>query len=371
MRSITRRCIKEGSFLSNVELMSNKRNASLDIAKAICIILMVIGHSGCPTYLHDFVYMFHMPCFFFISGWLLSNKYLSDLKKGLYQKTKASYFPFVKWTLIFLIFHNVFASMHIYENCYSSQMFIERIVRTLTMTGGESLLGGFWFLISLFWASIISLLFFYILSKKDILTEKNISGGVILTVIIAIFLHFIPIKLPQMFGEQTLLAIAFYMSGYLCRKKDIHFDHPLMTTLLLLLVPAIAACIIELNMVTVHGWLVLAFYVIAIAGVIGVVLLSRELSKHRFALILAYIGGKTLYVLVFHLLAFKFVSFLYICINDLPIKLLTSFPVLEETNTWLWIVYSIVGVIIPLLFWKLSNYLKLTALYRITFVKQK
>ena len=27
------------------------------------------------------------------------------------------------------------------------------------MTGSESLLGGFWFLISLFWASIISLLF--------------------------------------------------------------------------------------------------------------------------------------------------------------------------------------------------------------------
>ncbi len=52
--------------------MRNNRDKSLDIAKAICIILMVVGHSGCPTYLHDFVYMFHMPCFFF-HKWLAAK----------------------------------------------------------------------------------------------------------------------------------------------------------------------------------------------------------------------------------------------------------------------------------------------------------
>ena len=157
--------------------MRNNRDISLDIAKAICIILMVVGHSGCPTYLHDFVYMFHMPCFFFVSGWLLNDKYIADLKTGLLQKAKGSYYPFVKWTLIFLLFHNVFALMHIYENSYSWQTFMERIVRAFTMTGSESLLGGFWFLISLFWASIISLLFLNILSRRCLLAENTISGG--------------------------------------------------------------------------------------------------------------------------------------------------------------------------------------------------
>lgn len=180
MKSITRKCIKEDNILTNATIIRkvrNNRDKSLDIAKAICIILMVVGHSGCPTYLHDFVYMFHMPCFFFVSGWLLNDKYITDLKMGLIQKAKGSYYPFVKWTLIFLLFHNVFASMHIYENSYSWQTFIERIVRAFTMTGSESLLGGFWFLISLFWASIISLLFLNILSRKYLLTENNISGG--------------------------------------------------------------------------------------------------------------------------------------------------------------------------------------------------
>ena len=84
-----RKCIKEDSILTNTSIirkMRNNRDKSLDIAKAICIILMVVGHSGCPTYLHDFIYMFHMPCFFFVSGWLLNDKYITDLKNGLIQK---------------------------------------------------------------------------------------------------------------------------------------------------------------------------------------------------------------------------------------------------------------------------------------------
>ena len=65
--------------------MGQKRDLTLDLAKAICIILMVIGHSGCPDYLHRFIYMFHMPCFFFISGYLLNDKYLTNLKTGLWR----------------------------------------------------------------------------------------------------------------------------------------------------------------------------------------------------------------------------------------------------------------------------------------------
>lgn len=337
--------------------MEEQRDKSLDIAKAICIILMVVGHSGCPTYLYDFVYMFHMPCFFFVSGWLLNDKYITDLKTGLIQKAKGSYYPFVKWTLIFLLFHNVFVSMHIYENSYSWQTFIERIVRAFTMTGSESLLGGFWFLISLFWASIISLLFLNMLSRMRLLTEKYISGGVILTLLVTIFWHYISVALPQMFWERTLLATAFYMSGYICRKKNMHFDYPLIECLLLLIVPSIAAFFVKLNMVTVQGWFVLVDYAIAMAGTMGIVLLSRELSRHRIAPILAYIGNKTLYILVFQYLAFKLVSFVYLHFNGLPIDLLTMFTVLEETNSWMWIVYVLSGIIFPLAIWELIHHI--------------
>jgi len=146
------------------------------------------------------------------------------------------------------------------------------------------------------------------------------------------------------------------MSGYICRNKNMHFDYPLIAGLLLLIVPAIAAFFIKLNMVTVQGWLVLVDYVIAMAGTMGIVLLSRELSRHRIVPIFTYIGDKTLYILVFHFLAFKFVSSIYLHFNGLAIDLLTMFPVLEETNSWMWIVYVISGIIFPLAVWELIHH---------------
>ena len=157
--------------------MGQDRNCALDIAKAICIILMVIGHSGCPDYLHRFIYMFHMPCFFFISGYLLNDKYLTNLKTGLWKKIKGSYYPFVKWSVIFLLLHNAFAYLHIYDASYSLKEIAIKFVRILTMTGSEQLLGGFWFLISLCWASIATILLFHFMRKLNHLAFINKSGG--------------------------------------------------------------------------------------------------------------------------------------------------------------------------------------------------
>ena len=166
-----------------------QRNQTFDIAKAICIILMVIGHSGCPSYLHDFIYMFHMPCFFFISGYLLNDKYLTDVKRGFVQKARGSYYPFVKWTLIFILFHNLFAFLYIYDSYYSLPIFAERIIRAFTLTGSEQLLGGFWFLISLFWSSIISLAYLSLLNKTNRVTGLYILGGVIFLLLLATCWH--------------------------------------------------------------------------------------------------------------------------------------------------------------------------------------
>lgn len=93
-----------------------KRDITLDISKAICIILMVVGHAGCPKYLCDVVYLFHMPCFFFISGLLFNEKYFANLSFGITKKLKSYYVPFVKWELLFLLFHNAFATLHIYDS---------------------------------------------------------------------------------------------------------------------------------------------------------------------------------------------------------------------------------------------------------------
>lgn len=56
--------------------VKKKRIVFIDIAKAICIILVVLGHyvpDNSPDWyvtLHDIIYTFHMPLFMFASGYV-------------------------------------------------------------------------------------------------------------------------------------------------------------------------------------------------------------------------------------------------------------------------------------------------------------
>lgn len=65
------------------------RDKTIDVLKGIGIILVVIGHSGCPNLLKDFIYSFHMPLFFIASGYFFNENYLESKKKYFEKKYKA------------------------------------------------------------------------------------------------------------------------------------------------------------------------------------------------------------------------------------------------------------------------------------------
>lgn len=48
--------------------IKKERDKSIDIARGLAIILVVVGHSGINQYFWNLIYFFHMPLFFFISG---------------------------------------------------------------------------------------------------------------------------------------------------------------------------------------------------------------------------------------------------------------------------------------------------------------
>lgn len=49
------------------------RNTAIDAMRGLCIVLVVVGHTkGVPPQLHKFIYSFHMPAFFFLSGYLFN-----------------------------------------------------------------------------------------------------------------------------------------------------------------------------------------------------------------------------------------------------------------------------------------------------------
>ena len=93
-------------------------NPSVGYLKALGILLMVFGHSGNTNHINHFIYMFHMPLFFIASGYCFKDKYLSTPRKYIYNKVKGIYWPYVKWSLLFLLLHNVCFNLHLYSDQY-------------------------------------------------------------------------------------------------------------------------------------------------------------------------------------------------------------------------------------------------------------
>lgn len=88
-----------------------ERNITLDIAKGLCILLVVIGHyvpesaPGWYMWFVDFVYTFHMPLFMWISGFL----YVKTLRNENYgqfimRKLKRLMIPYLVVSVIIITF---------------------------------------------------------------------------------------------------------------------------------------------------------------------------------------------------------------------------------------------------------------------------
>ena len=107
-----------------------------------------------------------MPLFFIVSGYCFKEKYLHEPISFVWKRIKGMWWPYVKWGLFFLILHNIFFHWNIYndkygyhgivQHLYSMDDFINHAKNIFLMTQTECLLGGYWFLSSLFWGSLIA-----------------------------------------------------------------------------------------------------------------------------------------------------------------------------------------------------------------------
>lgn len=148
--------------------MKSSYNPIIGYLKAFGILLMVFGHSesGIPHTM-GFIQMFHMPLFFIASGYCFKLKYLNAPRQYLYHKVKGIWWPYVKWGLLFLLLHNLFFHLNLYNEQYGwlgmgSHLYslpeIGHIAfdNVFKMREAEQLLGAYWFLNALFFGSLIA-----------------------------------------------------------------------------------------------------------------------------------------------------------------------------------------------------------------------
>lgn len=331
--------------------MNANRNKSIDIVKGICIILMVIGHSGPPKVIYDLIYMFHMPCFFIISGMLFKEKYVHDIKKFLLRKGSSLWKPFVIWNLIFILFHNLLVYLNLHKDVYSIGDFYLNIKATILMIYPDLLLSGFWFLTSLMYASIFSLLYYKIVG----MSQLKLLFGIALSATIAFLLNYFAIGYHYI-SDLNCFATTYFITGTFISRIEIK-NNNLRNSLAIIaiIVGAISSLFISSEMPTVKYNLFFPYFIISTTMSWGIITVCRNIKVNYFTSKLIKIGECTLDILIFHFLALKLVSLIKIVHYGLPWERLRDFPVIYEENDFYWILYAIFGLTISLVVMKIVH----------------
>lgn len=171
----------------NIEM----RNPDVTCTKAVGIMLMVLCHAGigCQGVV-AFVYMFHMPLFFFLSGYCLKEKHFAQPHVFAWRRVKGVWWPYAKWSLVFLALHNLFFALNIYNGEYGWQgngshlygwgEIVERAGGILLlMHKHEQLLGGYWFMRTLLRGSLIAFALLWLVHITNRKTKLHTAYGLI------------------------------------------------------------------------------------------------------------------------------------------------------------------------------------------------
>lgn len=314
---------------------------------------MVIGHSDCPIFLHDFIYLFHMPFFFFISGWFCKQSTALWGRDGLsvkiLKRIKRLYLPFVIYCLAFLLLSIISKA------CWGTDYFgVDRITLPMVikvfvnMEAPTDLLGATWFIRSLFFAAVIIDISLYAWGK----TKYGKYYLLAQFFIIAVFMKSFPPGTPVI----RQLALIFYGGSFFmlgCCFKDLfrkltECAWTLPVSIILLVAGTLLA---PGSMLKVNGmWNSILYFIEAIPGILTILIISSFLDRlKRNDSALSYIGLNTRVILFLHFTAFMAVNALLVLFMDIDRSMITSFPVIHSLNGCWWILYSVAGTSIPLL----------------------
>lgn len=175
----------------------------IDVAKGIGIILVLIGHIFHRGMI-DFIYLFHMPLFFFLSGFTMSPQ------NGLHflsKKIKSLIVPYFSFLLLI-------TTINVIDSIISGSLSLKDIIKpyTSSLYGGAILRGDFgayWFITVLFLSLLI--LNWMIINMKN----KHATICIVLMYVFSFIDSFYLDKSPPFAINIVLQSIPIMYIGYL------------------------------------------------------------------------------------------------------------------------------------------------------------
>lgn len=286
-------------------MSSKKRMIWADLLKAFSIICIIAGHTGI-SFVCYFVQTFHVPIFFFISGYFYKNRSIGE---SIAKSAKRNIMPYL-FICLFLLIYNLIISVVDYFINGGDPQFIEVIIgwfcafifsRTYesTILGYKIYsVGASWFLPAFF----ISYMVFALICRSK---YKNI-----ISVAVTLLGYFISlfIKLPWHI-ETALECIVFMSAGHIFREHNFIEKLDLKKWLI---ITAVWLFGILRNLIT-GTWsdyasssfrcFFIGDIIISVCGIISLIYIAKSFEKFNKSKIIraiAVYGQNTMTVLSFH-----------------------------------------------------------------------
>ena len=263
---------------------TKKRNNEFDIAKAMGIFLVILGHmpSMVPKSIRIWIFSFHMPLFYFIAGYFARDiKNGLELRQFIKRKWKGLIIPYIIYSCLFLF-------LDIVSGRVGSNQIISEIESILLGAQGVQ-----WFLYGLF---VVSLLF----AIARLIKPKKIRGCFVIgCILLGCMLHFWGIENRFQLAS-SLYGVGFYYLGFLKRDK-VQYD--MKKALIFLIVSVVGVGILSrqysvgiLDMKVNAHIDILMNYLLALCSIYVILYISHIIKSSNFASIfLKYIGKNSLY----------------------------------------------------------------------------
>lgn len=270
----------------------------IDILKGLGIILVILGHLRVSYDVLNYIYLFHMPLFFFISGYLMNVKKYDSLYQLIKKKSKTLLIPYLTLSVVSIIVYSIIGESDI-DISQAFQSLIEGKRNEIYYNV------PLWFLTGLFVVEVV----YYIL-------KKNVRNDVILLILI-IIINFIAVVYLNVIEnpnwiwsiDTAFYYLLYYQLGNLFKIyiKDIRWslNKILMGAVLLICVSFNIILLISPDQIQfvysyIHAkkeFLFIWLIICAISGIVTYIALSMFIKNSNT---LEYIGKNSLIIFALH-----------------------------------------------------------------------
>jgi fucose 4-O-acetylase-like acetyltransferase len=231
----------------------------------------------------------------------------------------------------------------------NSSKLISHFSQIISLKPVPQLAGAMWFVSALIITCIIFCGLSYLIK---FVAKKNYESirlfCIIILLITANYLSLEKIRLPA-YIDISFMATFFYYIGYLYQKHESRIPNDIFLALSSMLILFICMRYGYPQIVQ-RKYISLPFLLVCgLTGIYFNLFLCKKLTAKKTIKIIDYIGENTLIILALHLLFFKIASLILIHFQNLPFNDLASFPTIKGTSKHWWWLYTLSGLIFPLI----------------------